>query len=170
MLVRPYEASLLQRGIAADFFQHVLGSEVPAQCEHPPYHLEAVNQTIGRDAIELIRILNRRGPHGTLPSRDILLEVASASSEGRGIEQWMSPGERCRLLAAHADENQEIADRFGLGRLFSEPLPESDALWSPYPGLSAERSLTMLLDSLAPPRRNLLALCLEALRSWRRSL
>ena len=136
-----------------DFFEQALGFAVPAGWAPPPKDAESVNRTVDRDWVEFLRMLNGRSNAGqSVFSREDVLEAAFAERDGRlpgpGIAAWMSPAGRRRLLEAHAEGNAEIARRF-LGSappgLFAEPLPEDDATWSPYAGLSGERNLSIAL-------------------------
>jgi hypothetical protein len=159
--VRPYERAAMPTGIVADFFDHVLGRPVPAECTRPPADVESVNRTIDRDWVEYIRTLNRRAVRGEpVPPRAAVLEGAfratCESALPSGVAAWLSPADRRDLIAAHSAGNGAIArdflDRHD-GRLFAEPPPAEDARWSPYRGLAPERALAIAraVDALLPP-------------------
>jgi hypothetical protein len=64
-------------------------------------------------------------------------------AEGRrgGVEEWLSPRARRELLEFHAEGNARIATFFSRSQgmpFFSEALPEGDAEWKEYGGLTAE--------------------------------
>ncbi len=146
----------MPRGIVPDFFQHVLNRPVPIVCVEPPADAESVNRSLDRDFVEYIRILNRRNTL-LLPvfPRDVVLEAAlhgtpSASETRRtGIAEWLSPTARRDLIAAFSDGNSAIARDFlqrDDGRLFTEPLPDEDEAWSPYPGFTPEKATAISLE------------------------
>jgi len=147
ILVRPYEPSAVPLNVVPDFFQNVLGLSVPADWTSPSRDPESVNATPDRDHVEFMRILNRRSARG-LPvfAREDVLQAAlgEGAHSGAGVSAWLSPAARRTLLESHAQDNAKIAKRY-LGRpagqsLFTEPVPELNADWHEYPGLSAERA------------------------------
>ncbi|HWB58244.1 MAG TPA: hypothetical protein VG733_02085 [Chthoniobacteraceae bacterium] len=140
---RAYEPCALPAGIVPDSFEHVLGFPVPADWGAPARDVESVNATPGRDYVEFMRLLNRRGKQGiAVPPREQVLQAAFAETNRTGAGEWMSPGARRELLAIHAAGNAEIAERF-TGRdgapFFAEPVPADDGEWRQYPGLSQGR-------------------------------
>ena len=172
--VRPYEPAALPRGIVPDFFERALGFAVPAGWAPPPEDPESVNRTLGRDWVELLRMLNGRYNVGrtVFPREDVLEAALSDPDEhhpGPGIASWLSPADRRRLLDAHAEGNAGIARRF-LGStppgLFAEPHPDDDARWSPYTGLSAERTLSIALRVHEAAGRRSLPGTIPALRRF----
>jgi hypothetical protein len=151
--VRRYEQTALPGGIVPDFFGNVLGLPVPATCVQPPADAESVNQTLHRDFVEFIRILNRRGSAGqSVFARTAVLEASlRAETPARGsagISAWLSPAARRHLLHAYQEGNAAIARDFLRrtdGRLFAEPWPEDADGWEPYLGFSPERATAIAL-------------------------
>ena len=84
--VRRYEQTSLPGGIVPDFFANVLGLPVPAACVQPPADAESVNQTLDRDFVEFIRILNRRGSAGqSVFARNTVLEASLRRDPDAGV-------------------------------------------------------------------------------------
>lgn len=81
LIQRPYS-----KDIVTDFFEHVLAMQTPPDCQPAPPHPEYVNRSVDRDAIELIRLMNRYGIRR--PSRDAILAAARPS---RGPSEY-GPG------------------------------------------------------------------------------
>jgi hypothetical protein len=157
--VIPYEPTVMEGGVVADFFRRVLELDPPPVTVPFPDDLEAFNITPARDWLDFIRLLNRRTAQG-LPAlpRAKILEAAFRDREGRakGIAAWLSPGERSELLATYAAGNRRIANRYGLGpALFAEPEPRVADSWEPAPPLSIERlhDLEMRVRSLMTARQ-----------------
>ncbi len=153
VLVRRYEQTALPGGIVPDFFEHVLGLSVPADCVQPAADAESVNRTLDRDFVEFIRILNRRTSAGQpVFARDAVLEtslrVETPARGSAGISAWLSPAARRDLLHAYQEGNAAIARDFLRrtdGRLFDEPWPKNADGWEPYLGLSPERARTIAM-------------------------
>jgi hypothetical protein len=151
--VRRYESSALPAGIVPDFFSQILGFSVPANWVAPPRDPESVNLTPSRDFVEFIRILNRRQLRG-LPvfRREDVLKAALTEeipqNHGSGVGAWLSPESRRSMLEVHAEGNTNIANRYLTGSaptLFMEPVPEVNAEWREYSGLSPERATEIAL-------------------------
>ena len=148
MVVRPYERATMPTGIVADFFEYALQQAIPSDWMAPAPERESVNTTPGRDQVELIRHLHRRRWLGwPLLRRAQILDATTALSSGVAakygstIAAWLSPAQRRRLLLDHTEDNTRIAQHYlpmTKTPLFSEALPQDDASWQPYPGLSAQ--------------------------------
>jgi hypothetical protein len=147
MVIRPYERAMMPADIVADFFEHALQQAISHDWVAPAPERESVNATPGRDQVELIRHQHRRIWYGwPLLRRALILDAMTSINSGVApkhdstIAAWLSPAQRRQLLLDHTEGNAEIA-RYYLHRaetpLFSEALPDDDASWQPYPGLSA---------------------------------
>jgi len=149
--VRSYESSTLPNGIVQDFFEQLLGFAVPEDWPKVKLGVESVNASPNRDLIEFIRILNRRQQQGlaVYPRNAVLaaaLALPPSSEKQPAIAAWLSPQARRELLSRHAEGNQDIAHRFLGETLFKEALPEENAGWREYSGLSAETAIALSLS------------------------
>lgn len=140
LTLRPYEADSLPDGIVPDFFQKMLGMPVPPSWTPPPLNRESANRTPDRDHLEFIRLLRRRErpEWGGLEVSDVLDAALEMPALRDGVSSWLSPAQRRALLDSHAAGNAALAQCAGHPPpFFREPLPDGNAPWNPYPGLSA---------------------------------
>jgi hypothetical protein len=154
--VRGYDPCLVRDGIVADFFRHGLGIQTPDGCRPAPEHPESINQSVIRDVVELIRILNRE-QRNDVP-RWALLELSQRfGGAGAGVAEWLSPQMRLELLRDYVQEHAEIAVSCGRKgeTLFPEQPPSLTEAWTLYPGLQSERANAMILECLALERQRL---------------
>jgi hypothetical protein len=146
LVFRPYERQQFVSGdLIADFLS-VLG--VPKSPDFRETQ-EKVNQSLDRDALEYMNLLNAVVSDLTFTRTIGALLVACAREERGGESQdWplLSPAERLAMIERYADLNATIARTYlgrKDGRLFHDPLPNASDEWRPYPGLSRERAETI---------------------------
>ncbi len=158
VLVRPYEKGQLhQENLFADFLHHVFGLELTDDYKLPKREL---NTRLSREALEYQKLVNRLKPRRA-GQRPLLAQLSGYSLRsspetvrafsGHGL---LSPAQRSAILQPYAAGNERVAVEF-LGRpdcrLFQDPLPDADAPWMAYPGLSQEeiKAISLYLASSA---------------------
>lgn len=142
IIVRPYEKQQFFNGSIFSDFIHQLNLDLTTEFTLP---IQNINSSYRIDALEIKRLFNR------LPSLvrhlfkvDIILQQYS---ESRGkVGDWpyslLSPIQRESICETHKWINTTIARNYlgrHDGRLFYDPLPDSNQLWEPYPGLSSNK-------------------------------
>ena len=149
LVFRPYERQQFVSGdLIADFLS-VLG--VPKSPDFRETH-EKVNQSLDRDSLEYMNLLNAVVNDLTFTRTIGALFVGCAPREQGGeSHDWplLSPAERLAVIERYADLNATIARTYlgrKDGRLFHDPLPTASDEWRPYPGLSRERAKTITVS------------------------
>ena len=140
IIVRPFEIAQFYHQNLIEDFLNILGLSLdetfslPAsQNESPPTELIQLMVLLQQQFKADIRqrvVLNR-----LLREKTFSLEI------DRKKYSLFSPKWRRETLQHFEDDNARIAREFlnrADGRLFYEPLPDQDAVWEPYPGLSQE--------------------------------
>lgn len=144
-IVRPYESVSLPEGIVPDFFDKVLGFQVPPSFELPKKDIETVNATPSRDYMEFIRIQKQQGSGRYFFPQELVLQAAlQHRKSGWAIADWMPSAARRSLLETYEVDNQAICEIFiaEKGRsVFQEKLPDADASNLEYSGLSPEKAM-----------------------------
>jgi len=156
LILRPYELAALPGGIVPDFFHASLGMTLPPTWTPPPANRPCANRTPGRDHLEFIRLLRqgRRPEWGGLEPIDVLDAALQVPAPRDLAAAWMSPTQRRALLEAHASGNDALARQAGhTPPFFSEPPPDAQSPWTPYPGLGEEAAQAIAQCARAARRR-----------------
>lgn len=150
MIIRVYEKQQYAGGSVFSDFLHILNLELTDEYERPPRN---INPAYRVDALEMMRLLNILPLTHEICSLDTLLQ--QYSEDNGSIGDWpyalLSAAERLEIINYYAEANERIACDYlarSDGRLFYDPLPDPDAPWESYPGLS-EKDVRQIASYIA---------------------
>ena len=150
--VRPYEKSTIGNDVVADFLK-AIGINNAVDLPEPP-NFKYYNTGYNRDIIELLSLCkNLTFNHNDnrlfgLLSKTLPTEYIKKPMEDYGL---LSPEEALNLIKKYEASNNKVAQIFfGMDRakLFNDPLPNVDAHWEPYPGLTLEKFVPVVMSIL----------------------
>jgi hypothetical protein len=141
MTVRIYEVQQFIGGNIFSDFLNILELPMTEEYERLP---KRINTAYRMEALEFMRLLNFLPLDINTIQVDHLLQSYSEcmGTEGDWPYSLMSPVDRRKLIEYFNEANAVIArDYLGRpdGRLFYEPLPDTNEPWKPYPGLSVNQ-------------------------------
>ena len=149
--VAPYEkAQLKNRDLFDDFLDRV-GISSSKGFARPPQTVDNENVGLSRDALEVKIILNRipKKKHEEQLIIQALQEISHEMGDsGQKGVNFLSPRDCFELMHRVEASNEAVAKEFldrKDGRLFQEPVSDPNEPWEPYPGLSTEVALEIML-------------------------
>jgi hypothetical protein len=150
IIVRPYEEGQFIGGSIFSDFLNLFGIEWKNAYKMPSVD---PNPRLSRETLEFIRLANK-----TNDPWDVKLAFISAVKKClTGNEQQtafsrqnlLSPAERIRILDTYGASNKLVARHY-LGRedevLFKDPLPSPEDKWTPFAGISPEKSAAIAFE------------------------
>lgn len=153
IIIRPFEKKQFHKAnLLADFLHHGIGLKLTDSCAIP--EPDRSNVRVDMDTIETVRLLNnlsipRRQVRGILKR---LQKFPTSRTNPDKLHSLLSPKESLDIIKRFDKGNMNIAKEY-LGRengmLFKDPLPDPIAQWTPYPGLTAEKTMQILLWLIA---------------------
>lgn len=144
MVVHAYEKEQLPHGLIDDFLGILKIDYQGNAWIEPPGEKKNANYGFNRDVVEILR-LNREFYSRTSDNRlvNFFSDYLDDSFKKKPFEFYslLSPAQRMAILEKNEPMTRRIARDFlgrDDGRLFYEKLPDVNASWEPYPGLSVE--------------------------------
>jgi hypothetical protein len=159
LIVRIYEKEQLPDGLVADFLNAV-GLTLTQE-----YLIsDRDNKSLHPDVLEFIRLSNQL-PLDLDTSNKLRLECVEMSKQLSSRSYFdphslLSPQQRIELINHYEESNRYVAQKYlgrEDGRLFYEPLPDSNDLWRPYSGLSTEKALQIMVQLWASQQKQISA-------------
>jgi hypothetical protein len=154
MIIRPYEKSQLPGGLIKDFLSQVgitYGDHTWNQTEDSNL---AKNYGFNRDVLEILHTC--RELYTTRHDNqlfDTFSDLLSDKFQKKPFEsyQLLSPKQRWDLNRENQKYEQEIAKQYmdrPDGKIFFDPLPDPEADWEPYEGLTLEKVIPILVEMI----------------------
>jgi hypothetical protein len=148
IIVRCYEKEQLPRGIFQDFLDSI-GITLDERYQIPH---DRINESLGWDLVEMIRICNIHFRDNVNFHKHLLINLNNISKETKKEKQHLlSPQQRRDLITLFEESNAKVAHEYlgrSDGRLFYAPLPDLNEPWTPHEGLTAERIVPIFAQIL----------------------
>jgi hypothetical protein len=145
IIIRVYEAQQLDGDIINDFFTHILQYSDHKDWNVPLKTINSENTRLGRDVLEYKRIIDKIDhPNSDRTMTHNMHQVSESMRNRDAYVPFLSPQESKTILKYYEASNQKLADIYFKdkgGELFLEQLPRDEGKYTPYEGLSINKSI-----------------------------